>query len=223
MLHLYGSALSSPTNKVRYVANYLNIPFEFHSMNLASGEHRTPEFLKINPYGKIPAINDNGFCLAESNAIIRYLADKQSSSLYPQNLEERAIVDQWIDFSSQHILVNFSKIMFNTYFYKLAGKTPDERSLQEGRQFLDQYLPLVEKQLSSHPFIAGNAITLADLVLIASLDVSELSQVNLSTYPHITAWRKKLMAEAFYKNCHESYTTVFNKILSSMTKESNVS
>ena len=76
MLNIYGSPLSSPTNKVRYVANFLGLNTEFHPVNLGAGEQRSPEYLKINPLAKVPAIEDEGFTLAESNAIIRYMANK---------------------------------------------------------------------------------------------------------------------------------------------------
>jgi glutathione S-transferase len=213
MLHIYGTPLSSPTNKVRYVANYLGIPNEFHSVNLSAGEQRKPEYLKINPLGRVPAIDDNGFKLAESNAIVRYLANKQQSPLYPSDLQQRAIVDQWIDYASQHVMMSLSRIMYNTYFYKFTGVEKDERSLQDGRKFIAEYLPQVEKQLSKHAFITGDKITLADLVMLAALDVVETCQVDLSPFSYITAWRNNLMKEAFYKNCHESYAVAFNKIL----------
>ena len=96
MLKIYGGDLSSPANKVRFVANYLGLKYEYIAVKLREGEHQKPEFLKINPIGKIPAIDDAGFCLFESNAICRYLADKSSSSVYPRGLQERAIVDEWL-------------------------------------------------------------------------------------------------------------------------------
>lgn len=217
MLQIYGSPFSSPTNKVRYTANFLNLPYEFHSINLRAGEQRTPEFLKMNPLAKIPAINDNGFSLGESNAIIRYLADKKNSALYPKDLQQRAIIDQWIDYSSHHVMLATSKIMFNTYFYKLAATPIDERSLQDGQQFLGNYLPIIEKQLTSHAFIAGQKMSLADIALIAALDVCEMIEVDLTKYPHIHAWRQKLMHETFYTKCHESYAVTFNKIIEMMS------
>ncbi len=213
MLHIYGTLLSSPTNKVRYVANYLEIPYEFHSMNLAASEQHKPEFLKINPLGKVPAINDHGFTLAESNAIIRYLANKQQSPLYPQDLQQRALVDQWLDYASMHIMMALSKIAFNTYFYKMINTPIDERSLQDGHKFIASYLPHLESQLTSTPFIAGKTITLADIALLAALDTAEVCHVDLSSFSHLTAWRKKLMGEKFYRDCHESFTTVFKKIV----------
>lgn len=213
MLHIYGSPLSPPTNKVRYLANYLHTPYEFHLVNLATGEHRKSEFLKINLYGKVPALDDDGFKLAESNAIIRYLANKQESILYPHELKPRALVDQWLDFISQHVATASSKILFNTYFYQLAGVAIDERSLQDGHQFLEQYLPIIEKQLINHPYVNGEAMTLADISLLSALDACEVIKINLSLYSHLENWRKNLMKQAFYTDCHESYTATFNKLL----------
>ncbi len=216
MLHIYGLSLSSPTNKVHYVANYLQIPYEFHEVNLREGEHRTPAYLKTNPYGKIPAIEDNGFNLAESNAIICYLASKQKSELYPQDIQQRALVDQWLDFSAQHVAMTTSKIMRNTYFYKFINAPRDDHSLEEGRTFVNQYLPIIEQQLTTHTYIAGKTLTLADFSLLSALDVCEVVEVDLSAYKQITAWRKNLMGQSFYTDCHESYTASFHKMLSNM-------
>ncbi len=212
MLMLYSNPLSSPANKIRFLLNYLAIPYEVKIVNIAAGEQRQSDFLKINPYGKIPAIDDNGFKLAESNAILRYLADKHPSSVYPKNLEERAIVEQWLDFAANHIALATSKIMFNTYIYRLlAGATKDERSLQDGRLWLDTYLPVLEQQLTKQAYIAGNHLTIADFSLLAALDVAELLDINLAAYPHLKAWRQKLMAESFYQNCHKSYGAAFKE------------
>lgn len=213
MLQIYGSPLSSPTNKVRYVANYLQILFEFHSVNLPRGDHRKEEFLKINPFGRIPAMNDDGFCLGESNAIIRYLSDKCNSLLYPKELKKRAIVDQWIDYSSQHVMTALARIMFNMHFYKLTSASIDERSLEDGRKFIGQYLPVLEKQLSQSSFIAGRELSLADLALLASLDTCEVAGVDLTSYPSLTVWRSALIKQEFYQACHRSYAETFERIM----------
>lgn len=213
MLHLYGTPLSTCTNKVIYLANFLKIPFEFHLVNLGNGEHLTPDFLQLNPYGKVPAINDNGFKLAESNTIMRYLAEKQSASSYPSDLNQRTLVNQWLDYISQHVAIEMSKMMFNTYFCKLMSIPSNERALQEGHYFLSQYLPVIEKQLSNNAYIAGENMTLADFALVATLEVCELIKVDLSVYPNLTQWRNKMMSQDFYRDHHKSYTETFNNIL----------
>lgn len=217
MLKIFGLPVSSPSNKVRYVANYLNLPYEFIQVNLGTGDHQKPEFKHINPYGKVPAISDDGFNLAESNTIIRYLADKTQSPIYPRDLKQRAVIDQWIDFSSHHIMPALSRIMYNTYFYKMAGVEKDERSLQDGRKFTNQYLPVVDEQLSHQAYITGNVMTLADLAMLAALDVCEVCQVDLAPYQNIVRWRTKLMGEKFYQACHKDFTTAFNELLQRAT------
>lgn len=213
MLTIYGSNISSPSNKVQYVANYLDITYQFHNVNLRNKEQHSEEFLKINPYGRIPAIDDAGFHLAESGAIIRYLANKQESSLYPQAVKERAIIDQWLDFVTLHIAIPMSKIMFNTYFHKLNKIDKDARSLLDGQAFLARNLPKIEEQLHTHTHLTGKEISLADIALIAALDPAEVADIDLTQYPKLDKWRKILMQEAFYVNCHNSYSESFNPVL----------
>ena len=76
MLKIYGADLSPPSNKVRFVANELGLDYEYNSVNLVSGENQSEGHLKLHPGGKVPVIDDDGFVLFESNAIIRYLAAK---------------------------------------------------------------------------------------------------------------------------------------------------
>jgi glutathione S-transferase len=213
MLNIYGTPLSSPTNKVRYVAHHLKIPFQFHHVNLGLGEQRHPDFLKINPYGRVPVIENQGFILAESNAIIRYLSNIKDSTLYSQDVAMRAKIDQWMDFSSIHVGLATSRIMFNTYFYKLLQLPKDDRALQDGYKYLSEYLPIVENQFRENSYITGENLSLADFVLLSALDVCDLIQVDLTAYPHLYQWQKNLMHEKFYKECHDSYKQTFNQIL----------
>ena len=213
MLTIYGTPLSSPSNKVRYVANYLQIPYDYQLVNLATGEQHQPDFLSINPAGKVPAIVDDGFKLCESNAIIRYLATKTQSNVYPSDLQARAIVDQWLDFAAQQVALATSKIMFNTHFFQLAGIEQDKRSLQDGREFISKYLTVVEGQLEKTPYIAGQTLSLADFALLSALDVCEVCNINITTFPKTVAWQTKLMNEKFFTDCHKSYKTTFDEIL----------
>ena len=219
MLNIYGSPFSSPTNKIIYTANYLKLPTTFHHIELSTGEHRQPAFLEINPLGKIPAIEDDGFSLGESNAIIRYLALKHASELYPNDLKTRSVIDQWMDYAAQHVAMATSKIMWNTYFYQFAKTARDERSFEDGHRFIGLYLPVIENQLQDNAFIAGTKMTLADIAMLVALDTCELCELDLSTFPHITAWRKKLMNEKFYTDCHESYTATFTESLKKRKQE----
>lgn len=205
MLIIYGSDLSAPANKVRFAANAIGIKYEYKPIDLRAGEHLKPEFLAINPVGKVPAIDDDGFKMFESNAIIRYLADKNNSLLYPSGLHDRAVVDMWLDFGSMHVGVALSKVIYNRLFAPLRSIPVDENSLQEGLKFLDRFLPVVDGQLAKNKYIAGAKFTLADINLLALFDPCEIAGIDLSSYKNIVRWRDALRKEKFYTDCHQEY------------------
>ncbi len=206
MLKVYGFSLSLPSNKVRYVANHMGLDYEFVPVNLLAGEHMSEEHMKLHPAGKVPAIDDDGFVLFESGSIIKYLAQKHGSHLYPEGLEERADVDKWTDFVSIHVNNGMNRVFFNRILAPLVGVEVDERSMKDGLSFLDRFLPVVENQLSENVYLAGDELTLADFNLLSVLDPAEVAQVDLSPYPSITNWRSRLQKEDFYTKCHSSYT-----------------
>ncbi|OGX32394.1 MAG: hypothetical protein A2787_01690 [Omnitrophica WOR_2 bacterium RIFCSPHIGHO2_01_FULL_48_9] len=213
MLKIYGSDVSSPANKVRFAANALGLPYEYIKVNLRAGEQHRLEFLKINPVGKIPAIDDGGFCLFESNAIIRYLADKSNSALYPRGLKERATVDEWIDFGSMHVGMAMQKLTYNRIFAPLRGMPIDEMALKDGVNFLDRFLPVVDNQLAKNKFLTGPAMTLADINLLALLDPAEVSGVDLAKYKNLAQWRNALRQEKFYTQCHKDFSEVVKSLM----------
>ncbi len=205
MLKIYGSDLSAPAIKVRFAANALGLKYEYLKVDLRAGENRKSEFLKLHPAGKVPVIDDDGFILFESNTIIRYLADKNNSALYPKGLIQRALVDQWIDFGSMHVGGALSKVVYNRVFAPLRNIPVDENSLKEGLQFLDRFLPVVEQQFRKIQYLAADRMTLADINLLALLDPAEVAGIDLSKYPNLTKWRTALKNESFYTQCHREY------------------
>ena len=97
MLTIYGADLSSPSNKVRFVANVLGLEYTYRPVKLREGENKSEWYVQLHPAAKIPVMDDDGFVLFESNAICKYLLTQKNSPLYPQELKSRAIVDQWVD------------------------------------------------------------------------------------------------------------------------------
>ena len=209
MLTIFGFDFSSPANKVRFAANAMGLQYEYKPVNLLAGEQKSPEFMKLNPIGRVPAIDDDGFKVFESAVIIKYLADKNNSPLYPKDLKKRTTIDQWIDFANLHVATALARVTFNRVMYKFLNTEKDERSLNDGIKFLGNFLPMIEKQLKENKNLAGNEMSLADINLLAVLDPAELSSVDLNIYPSITNWRKNLRAQSFYTKCHNSLEEVF--------------
>ena len=155
MLTIYGADLSSPSNKVRFVANALGLNYTYRPVKLREGENRQEWFLKVNPFGKIPAIDDDGFMLFESNAICKYLLNKKNSPLFPQELKVRALVDQWVDFGSMHVGLAMSKVFYNRVLAPVIKVPVDEQSLKDGLVFLDRFLPVINNQLDKNKFTSS--------------------------------------------------------------------
>ncbi|PIN74204.1 hypothetical protein COV20_01155 [Candidatus Woesearchaeota archaeon CG10_big_fil_rev_8_21_14_0_10_45_16] len=199
MIKIHGNRMSGNSLKVEWVAKLVKAEYTFDEKDFKT-DLKTADFLKLNPVGKIPVVEDGDFVLFESGAICKYLCDTQSSDLYPKDLKQRALVDQWIDFSTIHVGGAMSKVAFNKVFAPKMGVPVDEQSMADGIKFLARYLPVVEEQLGKGQFLMGDSLTLADITLLASLHYAEPAEVDLSPYQKITAWRNRLREMDFFKN-----------------------
>jgi len=199
MIKLYGIDLSNNVSKVRHCLHYLGLDYENIPTSPLLGETQTEEFQAINPIGKVPVIEIDGVKIFESNAINKYLASKNNSPIYPENLEKRAVVDQWMDFSSIHVGAAIGRVLFNRVFAPLVGEKVDEESIQVGLKFLDKYLPILDKQLGENKYLASDDFTLADINLLAFIDSFELTQESLESYKNVTKWQSRLHSEDWYR------------------------
>lgn len=205
MLTIYAMELSAPGLKVLYVANALGLQYEKKGVNLAAGEGQKPEYLAIHPAGKVPAMVDGDFKLFESNAIIKYLARKKNSDFYPNDLQKQAVIDQWIDFTSFHVMDGVARVLWNKVFAPRMGREVDANSMKCGYEFLNRYLPIIEQQLGKNKYIAGDKLSLADFVLLACTDPLETIEVDIKKYPKLAKWREGFITQDFYQKVHKFY------------------
>lgn len=214
MLIIYGSPLSIPTNKVIYTCNYLKLKHEFKHLNLPAWEQRQEPYLKINPLGKAPGMDEDGFTLGEGNAIINYLASKEKSPIYPTELKARALVEMWTEYATHHVGTAMTQLLVNNFWYMAYKLEKNERSIRDHSETLmKQYLPTVEKQLNKFPFVAGPNFSLADIAIVAAVDPAEGVGIDLNAFPALLALRKKLMKESWYTAYHKDYFEVFNQVM----------
>ena len=205
MLKIYYAPLSSAATRVRLCAEALEIEYEAIAVDLGRGEQRADEYLAINPFGKVPAIDDDGFYLYESNAIMKYLCCKYSSELYPQTCDGQALVDQWCDFAGSLLGPAYGRVVFNRLLAPRGGGHVDERSLEDGLRFIGRYLPVVDAHLAANDWLVGASMTIADLAVLATLDPSEACDIELSGYTTLYEWRERLRAKPFYLAVHRYY------------------
>lgn len=203
MLILYGNRMSAPCNKVRYVCELLELPYEWHEMGFESGGLQTAEYLELHPAGKVPAMQDEDFCLFESEAICKYLCEKEESPLFPRELHSRAKIEQWINFANLHVGYAMNKVAFNRVIAPKLGMKVDESSLKQGLQWLNRYLPIVDAQISTYGYLGGPSLSLADITLLSIVGLAAPAKVSLSSYVGLEPWLKKLQDQPFYLQSHQ--------------------
>lgn len=201
ILQLY----STPTPngvKVSIMLEEIGLPYEVHSINIGINETWGPEYLSLNPNGKIPAIIDpNGpggkpLGLFESGAILLYLAEK-TGKLLPTDPAARYEVIQWVMFQMAAIGPMFGQLGF---FHKFAGKDfEDKRPFERYRAESERLLKVLESQLTGRQFIMGDEYTIADIALIGWVrningfyEAGEITKYNELTA--VPAWVERLLA-----------------------------
>lgn len=204
-MKLYVHPLSTPALTVQMAAHAMGIEFEAKHVDLASGEQSSPEYLAINPKGKVPALEDDGFLLSESAPIMRYMARQHKSDLYPSEFQARAKVEQWMDFCIHHVRSPMARIQFNRLIAPMLGQAADEASIHMGLHLLAESLPHIETRLTDNKFLVGDRLSLADITLLGSLDPVDLLKFDLSDYSNITAWRERMRGESFYTKVHSHF------------------
>ena len=202
MLKIYGFDFSTPSNAVRMCANAIGLEHQYVNLDLPAGEHQGDAYRAVNPIGKVPGIDDDGFTLGESVAIMKYLCRKHGAAYYPTDVAGQAAVDQWSSFVSVHIYMAMVRVFYNKVAAPQFGLDVDQRSLQDGQDFLARFLPVIEGQLAKDRCLAGADLTIADFALLAFLDPAEMIELDLGAYPKLAAWRAALREEAWYRDVH---------------------
>lgn len=205
MVEIYYHPLSFPSLAPVFAAESMGIEYTTKLVDLSKGEQSSPEYLAVNPYGKVPALKEGDFTLAESASIMRYMARKNNSVLYPNEPQAQANVDQWMDYINHHIRTNVGKVHFNRTLAAMMGAEADEKSLADGERYLESNFPAIEDCLSQQPYLCGEAMTLADIALVAALEPSDMSKIDMSNYPSLTKWLAARRSEPFYTNVHSHY------------------
>ncbi|MEO1393606.1 MAG: glutathione S-transferase family protein [Cyanobacteria bacterium J06634_5] len=194
-MKLYYFLPSNNSRRAHAVALHLNIPIEFEPINLQAGEHRTPEFLALNPAGRVPVLQADDFVLWESNAIAQYLASQTPNSLWPDNPKSRAAITSWQCWELAHLSKGTQPLQYERFVKKvLQLGQPDERVVQQATNIFHKEATVLEQHLSEHPYLAGNTLTIADFAVASDFTYAELCQFPLENYPHICHWYAQIDA-----------------------------
>ena len=171
MIKLYAIARSR-SSIVQWYLEELAIPYEFVLLDMQAAEHLNPEFLDINPMGKVPAVSDGDFYLWESGAILLYLAQKYDKNTF--SVEQLATINQWISFAN------------STLFTGVFIEAHREREMP-------RLLTALDKILASQPYLLGKEFSLADVAVGSILAyIPMLLKLDLSAYPEVMNYMQRL-------------------------------
>jgi glutathione S-transferase len=190
---LYDYLPSGNGYKVRLVLRQLGLPYELVELDIKHGATRTPEFLAKNPNGRIPLLEIPGRgCLAESHAIIAYLAE--GTALVPEDPLARARMWQWMCFEQYNLEPSIGTARF---WIASLGRTEAElgEKLEEKRRNGHAALAVLEKGLAGQEFLVAGQYSLADIALYAYTHVAPEGGFDLEPYPAVRAWCARVAAQ----------------------------
>ncbi|MDP9036941.1 MAG: glutathione S-transferase N-terminal domain-containing protein [Myxococcota bacterium] len=186
MITIYGNAVSTCTRKVLMTLAETNTPYELAVLDFAKGEHKHEQHVRRQPFGRMPALDDDGFQMFESRAICRYIARKAGGTLIPSELRAFAKMEQWISIETSEFSAHAMKFVFEHVF-----KRPQQEGvLDAAGKALDATCTVMDRQLAQSPFVAGPAFTLADVCFMPYLEygMGTPAKEIFAKHGHVMTW-----------------------------------
>ena len=187
-MKLYDFPLSGHAHRARLFLGLLGVAHELVPVDLASGAHKTPQFLALNPLGQVPVLDDEGTVIADSNAILVYLARKlDRQDWLPVGAQAEAEIQKWLSIAAGPIAFGPAAARLVTVFN--APFRADE-VIERAHAILAK----IEAQLASRPFITGATPTIADVALYSYIASAPEGNVDLQPYGQVRAWLGRIEA-----------------------------
>ncbi|MFO6424063.1 glutathione S-transferase family protein [Motilimonas sp. KMU-193] len=194
-MRVYGDVQSGNCYKVKLLLSLLSVDYQWVAVDILAGETKTEQFLAKNANGKIPLLElDDGRYLAESNAILGYLAT--ATPLLPRDPFQLAKVYEWLFFEQYSHEPFIAVARFIAHYLGMPESRQGEyESLQAGG---NKALAIMEQQLKQTDFLVGNSLTIADIALYAYTHVADQGGFDLNRYPAIQAWCQRISSQPNY-------------------------
>jgi glutathione S-transferase len=173
--------------KIRFALNELGIECETVPVDLLKREQRTPEFLALNPYGRVPVLVDGGLSLWESHAILAYLGEK-FGKLWPTTIAGRADALRWLFFVTSAISPPATELAFNRIAVKFSGGTSDEAAIARGEKALPDPIRIVDQHLADRKWMLGEEFSLVDCDYGPVFNVLDRAGFNFGDFPRVGAY-----------------------------------
>jgi glutathione S-transferase len=192
MLTLFNYPSSRNGWKIRLLLQHLDRPYRTVMVNILENGDERAEYRLINPTGKVPAIQlGDGRTLAESNAILFYLAE--NSAYLPADPFDRAKVLQWMSFEQEQVESTIGTLRYWTHIGELSRRSPE--LVEDKRKAAHRALGILDHHFAQRPFVTGDNYSIADMAMFAYSTCAEDVGVRLDLFPHFRSWSKRVEAQ----------------------------
>ncbi len=207
-MKLYFHPASTTSRPIMLFAAENNIPLEMQVVDLFSGEHYKPPYEAINPNRLVPVLEDGNFRLTESSAILKYLADKVNSPLYPKDLQQRARVNERMDWVNTQLCRDLAYGFIYPQIFPHHKRRSDEAhqsTLDWGKERAQNWLKVLEDHvLTGDNYMCGSAMTIADYFAASFVALAEMTGSELAQYPNVRRWLGRMKALKSWSKVNEA-------------------
>jgi len=195
-MKLHYHPLSSNARRAVMTAKLLGSPVELVLVDLPRGEQRTPDYLGLNPNGRVPTLVDGDFVLWESYAIMTYLADKAPGNvLLPTEARARADVQRWMFWAAAHFTPAVATLNFENMLKKMFGMgDPDPAFVARAEKDLRTFGAVLDAHLAKRTWISGDGLTLADIAIACPLMSTVPARLPVTDFANLQAWFQRFSA-----------------------------
>jgi glutathione S-transferase len=193
-MKLYMNPLSPNVRRVRLTAALLELQLQEKRLDFTKGEHKTPEYLALNPNGAVPTLVDGDFVLTESRAIMQYLAAKRpESGLIPRDEQARADIMRWQFWDASHFSPQLGTLTFEKLIKPMFGLgETDQNKIEEAITNFRRFGAVLDKHLHGREYVVGVALTIADLTIASSLMYAVETEAPVGNFPNIQSWFSRI-------------------------------
>lgn len=200
-MKLYANSVATTSRAVLALCRAENIPVDLHEVDLMAGEHHQPPLSEINPNRQIPVLDDDGFVLTEASAILRYLARRTESPLYPTEPEARARVDELVAWFEANFYRDFGfQFVYPQLFphHSRGSEEANRATIEWGREKSRSWLAVLDRHFlgGGKIWLVGDRLTIADYFGASILSLGELVQCRFGGYPNVRRWYDGVRSDA---------------------------
>ena len=188
-MKLHDSTYSGHCHRVRLMCGLLGLKLELDAVDMKAMAHKSPEYLKLNPFGQVPVLEDGDVVLRDSNAIILYLAERYDTkhAFLPADPIGRAHVYEWLATAAGPVYLGLARA-------RVITKWNRPGDLAEAHRQADIVLKVMNEHLASRSWLVGDGPTLADVACYSYTAVADEGEVDLGPFPHVRAWLARVEA-----------------------------